>query len=362
MRMKRFQTGAIAVAAMLLFVSRADAVIHGIDVSHFQGTINWTSVKNAGIKFAFCKATEGVDFEDVNFDTYMTNAIAARMPIGPYHFGRLNSGETIPTDAIDEANDFVDAIEPYYLGTGLVLRPVLDLETLPDPPVSPSVKAYTSEWVRDFVGVVESRLGFAPIIYTGGNIAINYVEPDIAQNDLWFAKPIPPTPEDPTDVAYQNNINNVSPPTDAQMGIWSEWKFWQWSWEGAISGISGNVDRDVFYGTTEQLADYIPGFLPGDYNADGVVDARDYTRWRDTLGKNVPTGTGADGNLDGTVSQADFNVWVNHYGATAGAGSGAGAAGATPAPESSTCILLAIGSAIVAARTSRLRLRFVPRR
>src|SRR3954467_1740771 len=116
----------MAVAAVLTFVLRASAVEYqqGIDVSHFQGNIDWNAVRNAGIKFAFVKATEGVDFVDVNFQQYMTGAIAAGVPVGPYHFGRLSSGETIPTDAIDEANDFVDAIEQYYSSPGMVLRPV----------------------------------------------------------------------------------------------------------------------------------------------------------------------------------------------------------------------------------------------
>ena len=154
--------------AIFVFAAPAAAVEYqqGLDVSRHQGTINWPAVRDAGIKFVFAKATEGVDFVDVNFHQNMAGAIAAGVPIGPYHFGRLNSGETIPTDAIDEANDFVDAIEPYYDSPGMVLRPVLDYEQLPNDPVSPSVKAYTSKWIRDFSGRVQERLGFAPIIYT----------------------------------------------------------------------------------------------------------------------------------------------------------------------------------------------------
>ena len=86
----------IVVLVALALGSRAEAVdyVQGIDVSHWQGNINWTSVKNAGIKFAFAKATEGVDFVDVNFHQYMNDAMAAGVPIGPYHFARVNSGET----------------------------------------------------------------------------------------------------------------------------------------------------------------------------------------------------------------------------------------------------------------------------
>jgi len=350
----RYVISVVVVAATFLLTAPVLAVIQGIDVSHHQGTINWNSVTASGIQFAFCKATEGVDYIDPRFTSNMSGAIAAGMPIGPYHFGRVNSGESIPTDAIDEANDFVDAIQGYYSGPGLVLRPVLDLENLPDSPISTSVKSYTSQWVRDFCNRVQTRLGFAPIIYTSGNIAQNYLESDIANYDLWFAKPIPPTPS-VSDPAYQNNINNVSPPTDSQMGIWSEYDFWQWSWEGVIGGISGNVDRNVFNGSLQELAaEFIPGFIPGDYNGDNFVDASDYTRWRDTMGQSVKVGLGADGNLSGVIDSGDYTVWKSAFGTV---GTGAGSASTSAIPEPATIILTAVPLVIAGRNCRRLARR-----
>jgi hypothetical protein len=51
-----------------------------------------------------------------------------------------------------------------------------------------------------------------------------------------------------------------------------------------------------------------------DYNGNGAVDAADYVAWRDTLGQNVPPGTGADGDGDGTISQADYDLWRANFG------------------------------------------------
>src|SRR3954467_13441818 len=93
---------AYAVAALLGRDVRAQ-FIYGVDVSTYQGTINWTTAKNAGTVFAFAKATEGADFIDSKFTTNMTNAIAAGVYISPYHFARVNSFEG-PTDATSEAN------------------------------------------------------------------------------------------------------------------------------------------------------------------------------------------------------------------------------------------------------------------
>src|SRR5262245_3801053 len=67
----------------------AVSYLNGIDVYNGDGAVNWTTVKNSGISFAFAKATEGVDFVDARFTTNMQNAKAAGVYIGPYHFCRV---------------------------------------------------------------------------------------------------------------------------------------------------------------------------------------------------------------------------------------------------------------------------------
>jgi GH25 family lysozyme M1 (1,4-beta-N-acetylmuramidase) len=335
----------ILVAAVLLFASPCLAVEYqqGIDVSHFQGNISWSAVRNAGIKFTFAKATEGVDFVDANFHQYMTGAIAAGVPIGPYHFARLNSGETIPTDAIDEANDFVDAIQQYYSSPGMVLRPVLDYEQLPNDPVTPSVKAYVSKWIRDFSGVVQQRLGLAPIIYTCcGFQTSSFLESDIAQHDLLIRK-----------ITGGDTFNPSSPPTVSDLGIWSDWTFWQWSANGNVAGISP-VDRDAFEGTLEQLGQFIPTYHAGDFDRNGKVDAADYVIWRKTLGQAANMGTAADGNLTGAVDLDDYRVWRTNLGVTYNVGSGTavGSSSTVPEPTGSLLMLFAILSFTTTSRCS----------
>jgi GH25 family lysozyme M1 (1,4-beta-N-acetylmuramidase) len=321
-------------AAGYLVTVRAEAVVQGIDVSHYQGAINWSSVKNAGIQFAFCKATEGVDFVDSRFTANMSGAIAAGIPIGPYHFARPDSFKTNPLDPVNEANDFVDAIQSYYNGASLVLRPVLDLETLSGQASVSAEKAFLSDWTRDFAGVVETRLGVKPIIYVNGNFANNYLESNISQFPLWFAKPT-------TNIG--NNFAGASPPTRSNIGIWtrSGWDFWQWSWTGNVGGINP-VDRNAFDGTLLELAQqFSPNYSDGDYNHDGTVDAGDYILWRNTLGQHALTGSGADGDLSGTIDLADYDIWKNSFGKTvtnAGASNGAIVATAV-VPESSTLAL-----------------------
>ena len=58
----------------------------------------------------------------------------------------------------------------------------------------------------------------------------------------------------------------------------------------------------------------VPTRVPGDYNSDGVIDAADYTVWRDLLGSDAIPLQGADGDGDGLVSEVDYRVWSSHFG------------------------------------------------
>jgi GH25 family lysozyme M1 (1,4-beta-N-acetylmuramidase) len=296
--------------------SSAGPFIPGIDVSNHQGSINWTSVKNAGIKFAFCKATEGVDFVDARFAQNIVNANSAGIPIGPYHFGRPDSQENNPNDAVDEAHDFVDAIAPYYAQPGIRLRPVLDVERLPTPgEFSGSTKAYLSEWIRDFIGVVVDRLGFEPLIYANTNYASNYFETNINQYDLWLANYNYTPPAEPPSLAY---------------GIWSDWAFWQHSNTGSVSGIGGAVDLNVFEGTIDELYEFVavPQTPTADFDADGDVDGKDFLAWQRGSGMaSGATRSQGDANYNGAVTSADLAVWQSQYG-----GGLLGAVGVVPEP------------------------------
>ena len=77
--------------------------------------------------------------------------------------------------------------------------------------------------------------------------------------------------------------------------------------------------------------------VAGDYNGNGIVDAADYTVWRNTLRPSVTPGTGADGTGDGVINQADYNFWKSRFGATSGSG-----AGNTAVPEPTALTLLGV--------------------
>lgn len=275
----------------------------GIDVSHYQGTINWTSVKNGGYQFAFMKATEGTTYVDPTFATNRANATAAGIPIGFYDFCEVS---TTASDGVAEANHFLATIKPLYQ-TGQYFPPVADVESFPTGLTTAQLQTATSNWVQQFSNTIYASLGVRPMIYTSLSKANSYYTSSVASSHmLWLAQ--------------WKGTGTTSPPTASSTPLWGKYDFWQWSDnQDAIAqampvpGIAGNVDRDVYDGTVAQLLALRlgkDGSKPGDFNRDGKVDAADYQYWKSKTGTVVPLYTGADANGDAKVDAKDLAIWT----------------------------------------------------
>ncbi len=207
--------------------------VHGIDVSHYQGTITWPSVASDDVRFAILKATEGRKYRDPTFAYNASEAALAGVPIGAYHVWTPSRSTD---DAKMEANHFVHVAQP---GVGDVL-PVLDMEMSRIPNGMPI--DVLLDWARAWLNRVTARTGVRPMVYgsqylfqtTLGNSTW------FADNGfpLWFAWPRTPLPKSMPAHDWQGH----------------GWTFWQYSWEGRIKGIHGDVDRDKFVGTNLQTA------------------------------------------------------------------------------------------------------------
>jgi hypothetical protein len=103
----------------------------------------------------------------------------------------------------------------------------------------------------------------------------------------------------------------------------------------AVAPAADLLGRPRPYGTGDDIG-ALERILPGDYNADGAVNAADYTIWRNARGQFVLLGASADGNFDGAVDAADFGLWKSHYGET----TGGGAAAFAPEPPTSGVLLM----------------------
>ncbi|MCX6199292.1 MAG: GH25 family lysozyme [Bacteroidetes bacterium] len=224
--------------------------ILGIDVSHYQGSINWTQVAASGKVFAWVKSTEGVTYNDPNYTTYMSGGTSAGVVMGVYHFARPESNT-----AVDEANHFL-AMSSSSIGVGF-LPPALDLE---DPPTGPALTSYFTSaaltaWAQTWLTTVQNATGITPVIYTSASIAA-YLNSSLNTYGLWIANP---------------GTSSTTPP--ANIGVWNTWMFKQYSWTGTVSGITGSVDLNVYNGTTTDfniLIGTAPCTAPANDNCPGI--------------------------------------------------------------------------------------------
>jgi lysozyme len=217
--------GAGAVGVLGSPAARADGpdyAIQGIDVSFWQGPINWYNVRASGKLFAFCRATRGLDYSDPTFAFNYAQARANGILRGAYHYGFVTE------DAIQQATKFIDTVQPKKGD----LKPVLDLE---DPDGVAMQPAELRAWVQEFVGRVVELLGQTPIIYTG----YYYWRDEVVGADLNLGCPL--------------WVPNYSAPAPLVPAPWANWSFWQYSNTGSVPGISGNVDLDAFRTTKTDL-------------------------------------------------------------------------------------------------------------
>lgn len=197
----------------------------GIDVSHWQGTIDWTRVAADGQRFVIAKATEGRNFDDPMYATYKAGATAAGLAFTAYHFARPDA---TANDAILEADHFVDVAQ---LGPGNLI-PALDIEVTGglDPPA-------LTAWVLDWLQEVTARLGVKPMVYTSPNGWKSRFDDTTAVADAGYT------------VLWVAHWNVSSPTVPASDWAGNGWTFWQHADCGDVPGIGGCVDLDWYDGT-----------------------------------------------------------------------------------------------------------------
>ncbi|MGF7038497.1 lysozyme [Mucilaginibacter lappiensis] len=191
--------------------------VHGIDVSSYQGKINWQKVKamnddGVHISFAFIKATEGVLSMDPYFQRNWREAPKAGIICGAYHF-------FLPQKSgLWQARFFLQTVK-VEKGD---LPMVVDVEQLYK--TSP---AKMREQLLSFVNHIENKTGVKPIIYTNISFYQDYLQGYFDDYTLWIAH-------------YYQPVLNVSSKTN--------WQFWQHSDKARINGINQKVDFNIFKG------------------------------------------------------------------------------------------------------------------
>jgi GH25 family lysozyme M1 (1,4-beta-N-acetylmuramidase) len=211
----------IGVLEQGLSVCAKGTVTKGIDVSHYDGTIAWPSVKAGGIEFAIMKATENTNFVDPQFATNWKGAGDNGVLRGAYHFFRAS------VDAVQQADYFLKTSGPASPGD---LPPTLDLETLDGVPA-----AQVGTGALAFLAHVAQKTGRKPIVYTSASFLSSIGNPSgFDAYTLWVAN-------------WQVTCPKIPSP------VWSDWTIWQNASTGTVAGINGMVDLDEFNGTLADL-------------------------------------------------------------------------------------------------------------
>jgi lysozyme len=201
-----------------------DYPIHGIDVSKYQGEIDWNAVKASGVKFVWIKATEGGDHADEKFTANWAGAKMAGIPRGAYHFVYWcrPPGEEV---AWFEQNVPVEDD---------ALPPVLDVEATPTSQTCHKHLERESAIadMRVMLEEMERHYGRRPVIYT----SVDFFEAILSDGAF-------------TD--YPIWVRSTKHHPSVRYGS-RKWHFWQYQADGSVPGIVGHVDRNVYYGSPAQ--------------------------------------------------------------------------------------------------------------
>lgn len=195
----------------------SDTIYDGIDVSEFQGDIDFQEVSNDGIDVVYIRAGEGSDFTDPYFRQNAERAREANLHYGFYLYVTARNTE----EALSQAQFFADLIE----SEEYTARPAMDFEEY-----SGLSRSQLNAIAISFLEELERLTGVRPMIYSDAYAASDIWEESLGAYPLWVANYF------------------VSEP-DVTSDIWDGWSGFQYSDEGRINGIQGDVDLDRFTDT-----------------------------------------------------------------------------------------------------------------
>ena len=202
--------------------------VTGVDVSSYQGEIDWEILSSQNISFAFIKATEGSSFVDEHFAYNYAEARKTDLAVGAYHFFSYDS----PGAA--QAENFINTVAPH---AGM-LPPVIDVEFYGDKEKNPPAREDVSVQLKAMLTKQEEHYKRKPILYATENSYALYLKTDYGEYDIW--------------------IRNVL--TKPRLSDNREWKFWQYTNRKRLKGYVGKekyIDVNVYNGTMDDFHKYV---------------------------------------------------------------------------------------------------------
>ena len=230
--MRKFKRLIAMCIAMLLIATpvTVSAQMNGIDVSNWQSGIN---INAMNVDFVIVKATEGSGYTSPSFTRQANDTLNSGKKLGLYHY------MSYMTPAKQQAEHFVDTVKPYLNKAVLVL----DFE-------STAVNKGVS-FALEFLQTVENLTGVKPMIYMSQSVAASHDWTSVINNDyaLWVAR----YPLGDTVTGFRNDLSY------GNLGYWDSAAIFQYTSHGRLSGYSGYLDLDIFYGDESQWDAYAGG-------------------------------------------------------------------------------------------------------
>lgn len=222
---------ALAICGITIHLSRRARErfpVRGVDVSSYQGYIDWEEIEDNDIDFAFIKATEGSSFRDKMFRDNIENIADTRIYAGAYHFMSFES------DGKSQAENFISMVKP----DEITLPPVIDLELYGRYSDKPPAASHVREILDVMVRMLYEEYGVYPIIYTNRRAYSLYVSGSYRDCDIWLC-------------------DLVKEPALPDGRVWT---FWQYSHTEKIPGYDGEeeyIDMNIFNGTRADFRRYL---------------------------------------------------------------------------------------------------------
>ena len=206
--------------------SKKDYPVRGVDLSSYQGSVDWDVLSAQDIRFAFIKATEGSSFVDPRFKENWSSAAETDLRIGAYHFFSFESSGEKQAALFCNTVGSVDNMLP----------PVIDVEYYGEFRSNKNIDIpAVKKELRTLIDILAAEYDMKPVIYADSSTYKTIIRNDFTDCDLWFRS------------VY----------TGVPSGI--TWKFWQYSNRHVLKGYNGKeryIDMNVFAGSIEEFEKY----------------------------------------------------------------------------------------------------------
>lgn len=208
--------------------SETEFPIRGVDVSYYQGQIDWKILAQENIDFAFIKATEGSSHVDTKFEENWEESGRTDLKRGAYHFFSFESSGK------SQGEHFISVV-PKEAG---MLSPVVDIEFYGDRFYNKPDVEETRRELQSLLDTLEAHYGVKPVIYATESSYSTYIRGYFDEYPLWIRN-----------VYFSPNL-----------GMPGRWTFWQYDSEASLQGYSGeeeHIDLNVFYGSEKEWEKFL---------------------------------------------------------------------------------------------------------